>query len=185
MTSSIPVDKPLNFPDPVPCFCELCPPFFGVKGKEVQPASLGTPLYQNSFKASVFSREALLDGGILEITGGAPRFCARADQSGNFFARTRSGRKNPARRELAAREFSRCNRHPGKKFPARAGSNRKKSGAIASGCPGYFPFAGYYPPDRPPRSPAHHAEGGNQRVQLAAWMWVGRTCTDLVDPGRI
>jgi len=27
--------------------------------------------------------------------------------------------------------------------------------------------AGDYPPDRPPRSPAHHAEGGNHRVRLA------------------
>jgi hypothetical protein len=51
MTSSIPVDKPPCFPDPVPRFCELFPPFFWVKGKEVQPAIFRAPLYQNSFRA--------------------------------------------------------------------------------------------------------------------------------------
>ena len=49
MTSPVPVDKPLNFPGHVPCFCELCPHFLWVKGKEVQPAPLRAPLYQNSF----------------------------------------------------------------------------------------------------------------------------------------
>ena len=84
-----------------------------------------------------------------------------------------------------AREIFCCNRNPTENFPVRTGPGRKKSGAIAFGCPGHFPFAGNYPPDRPPRSPAHHAEGGNHRVLFAACRLGGRAGTAWADPGPV
>ena len=69
MTSSIPVDKPLNFLGHVPRFCELWPPILMILGKEVQPAPLRASLYQNSIRDLQVSREVLSDGAILDIPG--------------------------------------------------------------------------------------------------------------------